>query len=135
MVWKSYVIGHESFSQTKNRYLMWNMCKYMVCYVVLYCAGPAVLLKMEFALLNDKLADSVVEQCLICLKEEWMKWVILTETINNISLNDLYIAQCHINIWNLDTPSKLKGWKITLSLYWHPIFIQIKTKFSLFSIL
>ena len=34
-----------------------------------------MLLKMEFALLNDKLADSVVEQCLICLKEEWMKLV------------------------------------------------------------
>ena len=35
--------------------------------------GPVVLEKMEYALRNEKLAYNVVEQCLVCLKEEWMK--------------------------------------------------------------
>ncbi len=36
-------------------------------------AEPVVLRRMEFALMNEELADSVVEQSLLCLKEEWMK--------------------------------------------------------------
>lgn len=36
-------------------------------------AEPVVLRKMEFALMNENLADSVAENCLVCLKEEWMK--------------------------------------------------------------
>jgi len=34
---------------------------------------PTMLHKLEVALANDSLSDEVVEQCLICLKQEWMK--------------------------------------------------------------
>ncbi len=37
---------------------------------------PAILQKMEFALMNDHLEDSVVEQYLVCLREEWMNKVL-----------------------------------------------------------
>ncbi|KAK2156627.1 hypothetical protein LSH36_208g00025 [Paralvinella palmiformis] len=37
--------------------------------------GPVILSKMEYALMDDNLADSVVDQCLLCLKEEWMNKV------------------------------------------------------------
>ena len=40
---------------------------------MLLCVGPAVLERMEYALRNESLAYSVVQQCLVCLKEEWMK--------------------------------------------------------------
>lgn len=36
---------------------------------------PTVLVKMELAIWNDKLTVDVVNQCLICLKEEWMNKV------------------------------------------------------------
>ena len=36
-------------------------------------SGPAVLCKMEAAITNEDLTIEVIEQCLICLKEEWMK--------------------------------------------------------------
>lgn len=35
--------------------------------------GPTILNKMEAALTNQNLSVDVVDQCLICLKEEWMK--------------------------------------------------------------
>ncbi|XP_064634567.1 folliculin-like [Lineus longissimus] len=37
--------------------------------------GPTVLTKMESAITNEDLPIEVVEQCLICLKEEWMNKV------------------------------------------------------------
>ncbi|XP_074649269.1 folliculin-like isoform X2 [Tubulanus polymorphus] len=37
--------------------------------------GPTVLSKMEAALMNDKLSNEVIVQCLICQKEEWMNKV------------------------------------------------------------
>jgi len=39
--------------------------------------GPVILSKMEYALMDDNLADSVVDQCLLCLKEEWMKYILV----------------------------------------------------------
>jgi len=35
--------------------------------------GPTILNKMEAALTNQNLSVDVVDQCLVCLKEEWMK--------------------------------------------------------------
>lgn len=35
--------------------------------------GPTILNKIEAALTNQNLSVDVVDQCLICLKEEWMK--------------------------------------------------------------
>eukprot|EP00062_Callorhinchus_milii_P026573 gi/632988843/ref/XP_007883330.1/ PREDICTED: folliculin [Callorhinchus milii] len=35
--------------------------------------GPTILTKLEAALQNESLSLDVVSQCLICLKEEWMK--------------------------------------------------------------
>lgn len=35
--------------------------------------GPTILNKIEAALMNQNLSVDVVDQCLICLKEEWMK--------------------------------------------------------------
>lgn len=47
-----------------------------------------MLKKMEYAIRNDSLPMEVVEHSLICLKEEWMKYVeILDEYIVNISKN------------------------------------------------
>ncbi|CAH1794494.1 unnamed protein product [Owenia fusiformis] len=37
---------------------------------------PTVLTKMELALSNENFTDSVVDECLTCLKEEWMKSVL-----------------------------------------------------------
>lgn len=37
--------------------------------------GPTILNKLEAALGNDSLSVTVVEQCLLCLKEEWMNKV------------------------------------------------------------
>lgn len=37
--------------------------------------GPALLNKLEVALCNENLSVDVVSHCLLCLKEEWMKWV------------------------------------------------------------
>nr|KAF6274197.1 hypothetical protein mMyoMyo1_010372 [Myotis myotis] len=37
--------------------------------------GPTILNKMEAALTNQNLSVDVVDQCLICLKEEWMNKV------------------------------------------------------------
>lgn len=37
--------------------------------------APNVLTKIEMALKNEKFSDNVMEQCLICLKEEWMNKV------------------------------------------------------------
>ncbi|KAL4239804.1 hypothetical protein ACF0H5_000607 [Mactra antiquata] len=37
--------------------------------------APSVLQKMEHAIVNDSLSIEVVDQCLICLKEEWMNKV------------------------------------------------------------
>lgn len=39
----------------------------------LFPVGPTILNKMEAALTNQNLSVDVVDQCLICLKEEWMK--------------------------------------------------------------
>lgn len=38
-------------------------------------AGPTLLNKLEVALSNENLSVDVVSHCLLCLKEEWMKWV------------------------------------------------------------
>ncbi|PKU33128.1 folliculin [Limosa lapponica baueri] len=35
--------------------------------------GPTILNKIEAALTNQNLSVDVVDQCLVCLKEEWMK--------------------------------------------------------------
>lgn len=35
--------------------------------------GPTILNKMEAVLTNQNLSVDVVDQCLVCLKEEWMK--------------------------------------------------------------
>lgn len=37
--------------------------------------GPMLLNKLEVALSNENLSVDVVSHCLLCLKEEWMKWV------------------------------------------------------------
>ncbi|XP_014350056.1 folliculin isoform X1 [Latimeria chalumnae] len=37
--------------------------------------GPTILNKIEAALMNENLSGEVVDQCLICLKEEWMNKV------------------------------------------------------------
>lgn len=37
--------------------------------------GPTILNKMEAALTNQNLSVDVVDQCLVCLKEEWMNKV------------------------------------------------------------
>ena len=37
--------------------------------------APTVLNKIELALKNEHFSDVVMEQCLICLKEEWMNKV------------------------------------------------------------
>lgn len=37
--------------------------------------GPTLLNKLEVALSNENLSVDVVSHCLLCLKEEWMKWV------------------------------------------------------------
>lgn len=39
----------------------------------LFPVGPTILNKIEAALTNQNLSVDVVDQCLICLKEEWMK--------------------------------------------------------------
>lgn len=42
---------------------------------VLSSVGPTILNKMEAALTNQNLSVDVVDQCLVCLKEEWMNKV------------------------------------------------------------
>lgn len=44
-------------------------------YVKFEKKAPCVLSKMEYAIRNEALSMEVVEQCLICLKEEWMNKV------------------------------------------------------------
>lgn len=41
--------------------------------LTLFLVGPTILNKIEAALTNQNLSVDVVDQCLICLKEEWMK--------------------------------------------------------------
>lgn len=41
--------------------------------------GPTLLNKLEVALSNENLSVDVVSHCLLCLKEEWMKWVLLVQ--------------------------------------------------------
>lgn len=41
--------------------------------VFIPAVGPTILNKIEAALTNQNLSVDVVDQCLICLKEEWMK--------------------------------------------------------------
>ena len=43
---------------------------------MVYVVEPTVLAKIEKTLTNDSLADVVLEQSLICLKEDWMKCVV-----------------------------------------------------------
>ena len=47
--------------------------KTLLTCVVVTVAVPAVLKKMTSAISNAGLSHAVVERCLICLKEEWMK--------------------------------------------------------------
>ena len=50
--------------------VMWVFFFLFVCFPV---SVPTVLGKMLLALRNQNLTEKVVEQSLICLKEEWMK--------------------------------------------------------------
>nr|XP_033818776.1 folliculin [Geotrypetes seraphini] len=45
------------------------------CPVATDRVGPTILNKIEAALANENLSVNVVEQCLVCLKEEWMNKV------------------------------------------------------------
>lgn len=45
----------------------------MLTTLPLFPVGPTILNKMEAALTNQNLSVGVVDQCLVCLKEEWMK--------------------------------------------------------------
>lgn len=51
-----------------------------------YVVEPTVLAKIEKTLTNDSLADVILEQSLICLKEDWMKYVSSIVCSNNMQL-------------------------------------------------
>lgn len=57
------------FGSVERRYV----CVALLSLLFLGTVGPTILNKIEAALTNQNLSLDVVEQCLICLKEEWMK--------------------------------------------------------------
>jgi len=60
----------------------------LVCSIVSgYVVEPTILAKIEKTLTNDSLADVVLEQSLICLKEDWMKCVVSSDNFNNSNFN------------------------------------------------
>ena len=75
---------------------------------------------MHMALRNENLNEKVVEQCLVCLKEEWMKWVALEIYVVDVYLYMLGILNILMNM-SLCSFVFLKGpficrkkaWKIT----------------------
>jgi len=68
----------------------------MLC--VSYAIEPTMLAKVEKTLTSDSLADVVLERSLICLKEDWMKFVsvlcISSNLISDKSVNCKKIVSC-----------------------------------------
>jgi len=77
-------LGNRTFRHTYHKYSVsvWESINnygfayllviYMIS-VLCYVVEPTILSKIEKTLTNDSLADVVLEQSLICLKEDWMK--------------------------------------------------------------